>query len=201
MLVIVDYGVGNLGSLLNMCKHIGISASVSRKGQDILDATHIIVPGVGSFDYGIERLKESALIEVLNEAVCVRKKPTLGICLGMQLMTNYSEEGTESGLGWVDASTRKFPVKSDFKVPHMGWNRLVEVQSSALLKDSLERSRYYFAHSYYVDCNDRVDVVAQANHGFDFDVIFQKENIIGVQFHPEKSHKFGMKLLKNFFSL
>ncbi|MCF2857413.1 imidazole glycerol phosphate synthase subunit HisH [Pseudoalteromonas sp. SMS1] len=201
MLVIVDYGAGNLGSLVNMCKHVGIEAKVSASPEDILTAKHIILPGVGAFDHGMKKLNESGLVEALNKAVLELNTPVLGICLGMQLMTLSSEEGTLPGLGWINAKTVKIPVVDDIKVPHMGWSLINYQKQEAINQDPLPNERYYFVHSYCVQCLDADDRLAQVTYGTDFDVMFQKGNIIGAQFHPEKSHKFGKKLLKSFAQL
>ncbi|NOH65225.1 imidazole glycerol phosphate synthase subunit HisH [Vibrio rotiferianus] len=201
MLVIVDYGAGNLGSLVNMCKHVGIEAKVSSSPEDILTAEHIILPGVGAFDHGMKKLKESGLVEALNKAVLELNTPVLGICLGMQLMTLSSEEGTYSGLGWINAKTVKIPSVDGIKVPHMGWSLINYQKQEAINQDPLPNERYYFVHSYCVHCLDSDDRLAQVTYGTDFDVMFQKGNIVGAQFHPEKSHKFGKKLLKSFAQL
>jgi len=201
MLVIVDYGAGNLGSLMNMCKHVGIESEVSSSPEDILTADHIILPGVGAFDHGMKKLNESGLVEALNIAILELNTPVLGICLGMQLMTLSSEEGTLPGLGWINAKTVKIPVVDDIKVPHMGWSLINYQKQEAINQDPLPNERYYFVHSYCVQCLDADDRLAQVTYGTDFDVMFQKGNIIGAQFHPEKSHKFGKKLLKSFAQL
>jgi imidazole glycerol-phosphate synthase subunit HisH len=201
MIVIIDYGVGNLGSLLNMCKHIGVSACVSKNESDVFDASHIILPGVGSFDPGMKKLTSSVFLNPLNESVIVRKTPVLGICLGMQMMTNGSEEGSADGLGWIDAKATLIPKSYDVKVPHMGWNRPSVRVKSALLDSEDRLARYYFLHSYGVVCSDRNDSVAHINYGSKYDVAIQKGNIYGVQFHPEKSHDYGMELLRKFSAL
>ncbi len=201
MLIIVDYGVGNLGSLMNMCKHVGIDAKVSKYAKDIDTASHLLLPGVGSFDYGMIKLKESGLIESLNNAVLINKTPILGICLGMQLMTNSSEEGDELGLRWIDAETKRIPASNELKVPHMGWSRIIHQRDSKLTVNYSKEERFYFVHSYYVSCMDSSNCVAKVNYGLVLDVMFEKGNIFGVQFHPEKSHKFGMNILKNFSSI
>ena len=200
MLVIVDYGIGNLGSLLNMCKYIGVEAMVSGDAKVIVEASHLILPGVGAFDHGMKSLNDSGLSDVLTRCALDKKTPILGICLGMQLMTNKSEEGRESGLGWIDAKVSKIPSSHIIKVPHMGWSRLEISQKSIMFSNLTQDSRYYFVHSYCVSCNDREDSVARVHYGIDFDVAFEKNNIFGVQFHPEKSHQFGMELIKNFAS-
>lgn len=202
MLVIIDYGVGNLGSLMNMCKYIGVAAKVSSSKEDIENASHLLLPGVGAFDYGANSLKNSGLIEVIERKVFNRSAPILGICLGMQLMTLSSAEGEESGLGWIDAQTKRIPGSKSLKVPHMGWSRVEPQKKSALFSNyDNTRDRYYFVHSYYVNCNNPADVTATISYGVTADIAFEKDNVFGVQFHPEKSHHFGMKILKNFSSI
>jgi len=201
MIVVVDYKMGNIGSILNMFKKIGISVTSSSSSDEIEKADKLILPGVGSFDSGMENLKISGLIPMLNEKVIKKKTPVLGICLGMQLFGTKSEEGGMLGLGWIDAETARFKFSQgqpNLKIPHMGWNNIVLKRESSLFKDMPEDSRFYFVHSYHLICNNEKDVVAKTFYGYEFASIVQKENIYGVQFHPEKSHKFGMKLLKNF---
>lgn len=200
MIVIVDYGSGNIGSIRNMFKKVGIKDSLfSSTPEDILAANKLILPGVGSFDNGMKNLQEKGLIEILNKKVIEQKTPILGICLGMQLLTKSSEEGTEKGLGWIDAKTVKFQFKPEqkLKIPHMGWNYVTVKKENSLI-DVEGKKRFYFVHSYYVQCTDPKDVLAQANYHFDFTCMLQKDQIWGAQFHPEKSHKFGMKLFENF---
>lgn len=203
MIVIIDYGIGNVGSILNMLKKVNMKAIVSSDTSKIKNAEKLILPGVGAFDYAIENLNKAGLIETLNEAVIDKKTPLLGICLGMQLLTKKSEEGTSKGLGWIDAETVRFRFdsKSSLKVPHMGWNEVEIKQQSPLFKEMYPNPRFYFVHSYHVKCNNASNILTTTNHGIDFASSIMKENIFGVQFHPEKSHKFGKKLLKNFAEL
>jgi len=197
MIVVVDYGMGNLGSIANMIKKTGHKCLITSDIEEIKNATKLILPGVGSFDNGMSNLAELGMIKVLSQKVLIEKTPILGICLGMQLMTKSSEEGTLAGLGWVDAISKKF-VSDTLKIPHMGWN-IIKHQKSSHLFDELEsEKRFYFVHSYCVSCNQKVDILTNTNYIQDFVSSFEKENIIGVQFHPEKSHKFGMSLIKNF---
>jgi imidazole glycerol-phosphate synthase subunit HisH len=197
MLVIVDYGVGNLGSLLNMCKYLGIEAMVSSNESEISEASHIILPGVGAFDHGMKCLKNSGLLDILNRCVLENRTSVLGICLGMQLMSLGSDEGEEEGLGWINASVSRIPNTGILKVPHMGWSRPKVIRESILFSNNEKYSRYYFVHSYCVSCNE-ADAVATVEYGVKFDVAFEKNNIFGVQFHPEKSHQFGMRIISNF---
>ncbi|MBL8089795.1 MAG: imidazole glycerol phosphate synthase subunit HisH [Anaerolineales bacterium] len=201
MIVIVDYGVGNLGSIKNMFKKIGYKAEPSSNPEVLRQAEKLILPGVGAFDAGMSKLRERGLINLLNELVLEKKMPVLGHCLGMQLMTKKSEEGTETGLGWVEAESIRFKFESDqsyLKIPHMGWNG-IDVQRQHAIVSGLETdSRFYFVHTYHVVCKNESDVVAYTDYGYNFASVIQKENIIGAQFHPEKSHKFGMQFLRNF---
>lgn len=203
MLTIVDYGLGNLNSVANMIRHVGGTCRVASNPAEIKDSEKLILPGVGAFDRGMEVLRDSGIADALSVAVLERKKPILGICLGMQLMAKQSEEGTLSGLGWLDAEVRKFSflVQSGLKLPHMGWNNVDVVKPNPLLDFSIGQKRFYFVHSYHVMCEDFSDVIATAFHGLDFCAAFQKDNIYGVQFHPEKSHCFGMTLMKRFMEL
>jgi len=195
-IVIVDYGLGNLMSLLYKFKKIGINAIISSNEKEIENAEKLILPGVGHFAKGIENLKNYNLIPVLNKKVLEEKTPILGICLGMQLLTKRSEEGNVEGLGWVDAETKRFDLNG-LKIPHMGWNT-IEIKRGNILFKNIETPRFYFVHSYHVCCEDENDILATTNYGYDFTSAIKKDNVYGVQFHPEKSHKNGIKLLKNF---
>ena len=200
MIVIVDYKMGNLGSISNIIKKIGHSSVISSDIETIKNATKIILPGVGSFDKAMQNLNELNLIETLNQKALVEKVPFLGICLGMQLLTKHSEEGNVDGLGWIDAYVKKFEL-SDFpelKIPHMGWNEVQIPEKHPLCDELYEKSRFYFVHSYYADCSKPENILMKTQFGRPFDSAIHNNNIMGVQFHPEKSHKFGMKLFKNF---
>lgn len=201
--VIIDYGLGNLGSISNMLKKIGAEAKISSKEADIFNAKKLVLPGVGSFDSAIKNIRDLGLGELLNEMVLVRKTPILGICLGMHLLTNGSEEGVMSGFGWINAETIRFRFVEGkkIKIPHMGWNSLKVNQYSPILTGINVDHRFYFVHSYHVAgcCNE--DMLATTFYGYDFVSAIQKENIIGVQFHPEKSHKYGLMIFKNFLEL
>ena len=203
MIVIVDYGVGNLASVHNMFRKIGAKdVVISGDEKKIAEADKLLLPGVGAFDAGMNNLERSGLIPVLNHKVMEEKKPVLGICLGMQLLTKKSEEGVKSGLGWIDAETIRFrPDPSlHLKVPNMGWNYVKVTRENPLLEmDS--HSRFYFVHSYYVKCFDEKQSIATSNFGIDFTCMVNKGNIFGAQFHPEKSLRFGMRILETFIQL
>ena len=203
MITIVDYGMGNLGSVFNMFKKIGVASKITSDLDEINLAEKILLPGVGSFDNAMKRLNESGIREVLDRKVLEEGVPVLGICLGMQLLTKSSEEGSEKGLGWVNAKAKKFQFKKEekLKVPHMGWNFVFHSTSSKLTENFAENSRFYFVHSYYVEVEDQENSILKTNYGLEFDSAIQNENIYGAQFHPEKSHKFGMKLFENFAKL
>lgn len=201
MIAIVDYGMGNLGSIQNMFKRIGAAARVTGDPAVLADARKILLPGVGAFDSAMQRIADAGLREVLDRKALQERVPTLGICLGMQLLTRGSEEGQLPGLGWIAASTKRFPAIAGLKVPHMGWNLVTPTQPSPLTDGLPAESRFYFVHSYYVQVDDPADSLLRTHYGIDFDAAVAHGNIYGAQFHPEKSHKFGMKLLANFASL
>jgi glutamine amidotransferase len=200
-IVVVDYGLGNLGSIRNMLKKIGAEGAISSDVSDIERAEKLILPGVGNFDQGMRNLEALGLLPVLANKVIQKKTPVLGICLGMQLLTRKSEEGESTGLGWIDAEVVRFKFddkEKHLKIPHMGWNLVDFRQRDPLFEEMYPEPRFYFAHSYHVACRNEEEVLAQTFYGYEFVSSVKKENIYGVQFHPEKSHKFGMKLLNNF---
>jgi imidazole glycerol-phosphate synthase subunit HisH len=206
MISIIDYGMGNLGSIVNMYKKIGVKTQLVSDVSGIEKSAKILLPGVGSFDAAMKRIDQLGIRDILNEKALKEKVPILGICLGMQLLTMGSEEGNMPGFGWIPAYTKDFKKALDtqiFKVPHMGWGEAKITQKSPLTRgfESLEELRFYFVHSYYVKCDIPKDSILKSNYGVDFDSAIQRENIYGAQFHPEKSHKFGMKLLENFSSI
>lgn len=201
MIVIVDYGMGNLRSIWTKLQRFDIDAKISADVNDIKAADQLILPGVGHFAAAMDNLAHRGLIPVLNEKVVDQKTPILGICLGHQLFSKWSEEGNVAGLGWVDAQTVKFSFNGNgegLKIPHMGWNTIAIKKPTPILDGIEDGSRYYFVHSYYVRCNDEKDVVAKTAYGLDFVSILQHDNIYGIQFHPEKSHNRGINILKNF---
>jgi len=200
-ILIVDYGMGNLGSIYTMLKHLGIAAEISSSAERIADAGKIILAGVGAFDNGMRKINGHGFTELLHKKVLQEKTPVLGICLGMQLMTQGSEEGTIPGLGWLTASTVRFQFADNpgrLKIPHMGWNIVQKNRESQLTAGLPQEARFYFVHSYHVICRQQMDVLLRTHYGYDFPSAIQKGNIFGVQFHPEKSHRFGMQILKNF---
>ena len=201
MITIVDYGVGNLRAIANMLKKIGATSIITSDRQEIRSATKLILPGVGAFDPAMNELKRLDLIGDLHFKAIEEKVPLLGICLGMQLLTKGSEEGTEKGLGWIPACAYRFPQHEQLKVPHMKWEEVNKTNDSVLTRELAPHSRFYFVHSYYVKTESKEHSILTSEYGVKFDAAIQKENIYGVQFHPEKSHKYGMQVLKNFAGL
>lgn len=203
MLAIINYGLGNLTSIQNMCKRLGIEAAITADPDAIRKASKLLLPGVGHFKKGMENLHNSGLKTVLDDLVLKQNKPILGICLGAQLMTKHSEEGDVDGLGWVDANTVRFDQSKDgtMKVPHMGWSEINTTGANPLWSNLPAEPRFYFVHTYHFLFTDKSEISATCRHSYDFVCAFQKNNIYGTQFHPEKSHKFGMKVLENFNKL
>jgi glutamine amidotransferase len=184
-----------------MIKKVGGEARISSQLSDIENATKLILPGVGHFDYGMKNLRNSGITDVLSKRVLVDKVPILGICLGVQLFTKGSDEGNEPGLGWINGFTKEFEkskLTKGLKVPHMGWSDVTFKDKSRLFEGFSEAPRFYFVHSYHLVCEHASDELTHCSHGYDFVAGVEHENIVGVQFHPEKSHRFGMKLLGNF---
>lgn len=198
MVIIIDYGMGNLASIANMLHKIGGECQISGDPAVIMAAEKLILPGVGSFDAGMRNLHERGLVDVLDSKVVQENTPLLGICLGMQLLTRGSEEGSLPGLNWIPADTVRFPSGTSLKIPHMGWNAIRTCGAARLYREMPVNSRFYFVHSYHVVCDCPDDMSAVTDYGIEVTASFEKGNIFGVQFHPEKSHKFGMQLLKNF---
>ena len=203
MLVVVDYGMGNVGSVLNMFRRIGAEPVLSADPATIASASKLVLSGVGAFDTGMRHLRSAGLIDPLNEAVLGRQVPVIGLCLGMHLLTEGSEEGELPGLGWIPGKTVRFRFGGDtpLKVPHMGWNEITVQHDAPIVHDLLPASRFYFVHSYHVTCEVESDVAATTDYGYAFPSIVQHDTIMGTQFHPEKSHKFGMRLLDRFVAL
>ena len=201
MITIVDYGMGNVGSICNMFKRIGTAVEVTCDVDRIAAARKLLLPGVGAFDAAMSRIHECGLRDVLERKALQERIPVLGICLGMQLLTRSSEEGRLPGLGWVNATTRRFPMSRDLPVPHMGWNLARPGTPSRLTEGLGAEPRFYFVHSYYVRMEDESKAILTAAYGIPFHAALQDGNIYGAQFHPEKSHRFGMQLLRNFANL
>ncbi len=202
MICIVDYGVGNIQAFLNLFTRLGIKAQRASTKKTLTEASHLVLPGVGHFDHAMEKLNNSGLREPLENLVIGSNIPILGICVGMQMLAKNSEEGVLSGLGWVSGKVRAFsknPKSSKLSLPHMGWNTLDLKKSDLLSTQDMDKlSQFYFLHSYYFDADDKSIVSATSNYGFNFDAVISQKHIHGVQFHPEKSHKWGQDLLINF---
>lgn len=205
MITVVDYGMGNLGSIKNMFKRIGAKTTIESDPDKINKANKILLPGVGSFDMAMQKIRANNLEEVLNYKAKKEKIPVLGICLGMQILTDSSEEGNERGLGWIPAKTLSFKsrIKNTLKIPHMGWNTVNIISENHLFRqfDKLDEIRFYFVHSYFVECSNNKNILSITSYDKYFHSGIYKDNIYGLQFHPEKSHKFGMKIFENFARL
>ncbi len=202
-IVIVDYGMGNLFSIRKVIERIGFSCKISNSTEDIKNAGKIILPGVGHFGKAMSNLNKAHLVDELNEAALVKKTPVLGICLGMQLMAAHSEEGDVPGLNWFDARVTRFEIKNRemYKVPHMGWNTITHEKPGSYIFNKIEKDdEFYFVHSYHVTTEKPADILMKTSYEYVFVSSIIKDNIIGFQFHPEKSHKAGEQLIKNFLS-
>jgi imidazole glycerol-phosphate synthase subunit HisH len=201
MITIVDYGLGNIRAFANVYERLNIPISVAKTADDLKGVRKVILPGVGAFDRAMSKLDESGMREALDELVLVRQVPVLGICVGMQMLARSSEEGVLAGLGWIDGTVRKFDVSvfnSKTRLPHMGWNTINPNNGNPLLVSFCGDSLFYFLHSYYFSCNDQSDTIATTEYGIQYSSAVNHRNIFGVQFHPEKSHQWGIQLLKNF---
>lgn len=201
MIVIVDYGMGNLRSIAKKLEMIKVKAIISSQPEDIRRASKLILPGVGHFGQGIKNIKESGLLPLLNKKVLEDKTPILGVCLGMQLFADSSEEGNASGLGWVHGKVVRFNFEAlpgKLSIPHVGWNTIDIHRESILLKNIDPKTRFYFTHSYHYQGLDPACVVATTPYGYDFPTVIQQNNVYGTQFHPEKSHLIGLEIYKNF---
>ena len=199
-IVIVDYKMGNIHSVARKLKMLGVNYEISNNPDTIKQADKLILPGVGHFGKAMLQLEESNLISVLNDVVLIQKKPILGICLGMQLMANFSEEGNVNGLGWIDGKVKRFQVndKLRFKIPHTSWNQISICKESQMNIGLDNTSEFYFVHAYYFRANNESDILHKTTYEQEFVSAVQKENIVGVQYHPEKSHDVGLQLIKNF---
>lgn len=202
-IVIVDYGTGNLNSVQRSLDRLRVGSIISSCAKDIINADKIILPGVGHFGYAMSNLWELNLVDTLHEAVLVKQKPILGICLGMELMAKKSEEGNASGLGWFDAEIIRFNIsdKKRYKTPHMGWNKICIKKNSLLMKNVPELSEFYFVHSYHLKLANQSDILNETKYEIIYPSAIEKDNIFGVQYHPEKSHDAGAQLLKNFVEM
>lgn len=203
MIALVDYGLGNIQAFANIYRRLGIDAYSARTATDLRQASRIILPGVGAFDWAMSRLQESGLREALDEEVLGAKKPVLGICVGMQMMARSSEEGVLPGLGWIDATVVKFDTrlfKGKTHLPHMGWNDAKPLSSDTLFS-GLDAPQYYFLHSYFMKPDREENILATSSYGVTFTSSARSGNVYGTQFHPEKSHQWGVQLLKNFAEL
>lgn len=201
MIVVIDYEMGNVGSILNMIKKAGGEAVLSQDPARIETAEKLILPGVGSFDTGMQNLEKLGLVNVLRRRVITERVPILSICLGMQLLSERSEEGALPGLGFIKGNTTKFKfdkTNANLRIPHMGWNSVNIKKESPLFYQMYENPVFYFVHSYHVMCDSPENVVTTTDYGYEFTSSLQKDNVFGTQFHPEKSHKYGLKLMKNF---
>jgi glutamine amidotransferase len=204
MITIIDYGVGNINAFVNVYKRLNVPVKIAKTAVDLEDAQKIILPGVGHFDHAMTQLIKSGMREKLDELVLEKKVPVIGICVGMQMMGNDSDEGTMRGLGWIDASIKKFDeskIRQVTRLPHMGWNDVASVKVNPLFEGLETAALFYFLHSYYFECNDSSDILATSEYGGLFTCAAHHKNIYGIQFHPEKSHSYGERLLHNFAKL
>ncbi len=204
MITIINYGVGNIFAFQNVFKRLDIQTKIASSKEDLIGAEKLILPGVGSFDYAMTQLNKSGMRESLDFLVLEKQTPVIGICVGMQMMGKRSDEGELQGLGWIDAEVLKFDEKlihHRTKLPHMGWNDVLPTNSNPLFKGLESDSIFYFLHSYYFNCNNPHDIIAKSNYGIEFTSAVNCKNIYGIQFHPEKSHNYGEKLLLNFSNL
>lgn len=204
MITIIDYGVGNINAFVNVYKRVNVPTKIAKTAADLEDAQKLILPGVGHFDHAMSELIKSGMREKLDELVMVKKVPVIGICVGMQMMGNSSDEGNLEGLKWIDASIKKFDetkIQQVTRLPHMGWNDVQPVISNPLFEGLEKEALFYFLHSYYFECNNTADILATSEYGGEFTCAAHHENVYGIQFHPEKSHHYGETLLHNFAKL
>ncbi|WP_306591092.1 imidazole glycerol phosphate synthase subunit HisH [Geothrix sp. 21YS21S-4] len=204
MITIVDYGLGNIQAFANVYKRLNMAVRFAREAKDLDGSQRIILPGVGAFDHAMERLDRSGMRASLHDLVTNRGIPVLGICVGMQMLAKSSEEGVTPGLSWITGRVRNFrsvPRPDHLPLPHMGWNDVYPMAGNPLFRGLEEGSRFYFLHSFFMECNHPKDIAATTEYGFDFPCAVNHDNIYGVQFHPEKSHHYGQQLLKNFGEL
>jgi glutamine amidotransferase len=199
MIAVIDYDVGNVGAVANMLRRLGHACTITADAEVIKFASRLVLPGNGAFDACMRNLDESGLRPVLERRVLEEQVPLLGICVGAQMLGHASEEGQRAGLGWLDLQVRRFPSLPGLRVPHMGWNTVRRAKGTHAIGAALDgESRFYFVHSYYIEPVDPTDVIGNAHYGIDFAAAVGRGNIVGVQFHPEKSHRFGKRLLAAF---
>jgi glutamine amidotransferase len=204
MITIIDYGVGNINAFVNVYKRLNIATKIAKTAADLEDAEKLILPGVGHFDYAMSELIKSGMRDKLDQLVLIKKVPVIGICVGMQMMGNFSDEGKLEGLKWIDAGVKKFDeskIKQATRLPHMGWNDVNPIVSNPLFEGLEKEALFYFLHSYYFECNNTADILATSEYGDEFTCAAHHENVYGIQFHPEKSHHYGETLLHNFAKL
>ena len=204
MITIIDYGLGNIRAFVNVYERLNIKTKVAHCANDLKDASKIILPGVGAFDHAMTQLNQSGMREEIEKQVLCNKVPVVGICVGMQMLAKSSDEGKLPGLGWIDGVVKIFDTsKINYKtrLPHMGWNSIKPINNQPLLFGFNDDSRFYFLHSYYFVCNNSDDVISTTDYGITYASAVNKDNIFGIQFHPEKSHSNGIRLLENFSKL
>jgi glutamine amidotransferase len=204
MITIIDYGVGNIFAFQNVYKRLNIPTNIAKTKEELINAEKLILPGVGSFDYAMTQLNASGMREKLDELVIIDKVPVLGICVGMQIMGNSSDEGSLDGLKWIDSEILKFDeqlIHQRTKLPHMGWNDVTPVNNHPLFIGLEKSAIFYFLHTFYFKCKNEKESIAISNYGISFSSAVNRDNIYGIQFHPEKSHQYGEKLLNNFANL
>ena len=204
MITIIDYGVGNIKAFYNIFSKLSVNVKIAQKPDDLINSTKLILPGVGHFDYAMKRFSDSGMLKVVDDMVLNHNVPILGICVGMQMLAKTSEEGVMPGLGWINATVKKIDTNlltQTTRLPHMGWNDVSVKIKNPLLKNLDLNSRFYFLHSYYFESNLESDSIAFSNYGKEFTCVVNHKNIYGVQFHPEKSHHYGIQLLNNFANI
>jgi glutamine amidotransferase len=204
MITLIDYGVGNIFAFQNVYKRLDIPTKIAKTSQDLIDAKKLILPGVGSFDYAMTQLNATGMREKLDELVLEKKVPVIGICVGMQMMGNRSDEGKLEGLKWIDSEILKFDenlIQQRTKLPHMGWNDVAPINNHPLFIGLEKDAIFYFLHSFYFKCKNETESIATSEYGISFSSAVNRDNIYGIQFHPEKSHQYGEKLLYNFAKL
>ena len=204
MITIIDYGVGNIFAFQNVYKRLNIPTRIAKSVNDLDNVNKLILPGVGHFDYAISQLNASGMRKRLDELVIVEKKPIIGICVGMQMMARKSDEGNAEGLGWIEADIKKFDtstIEHHTKLPHMGWNDVKPISNHPLFEGLEKDAIFYFLHSFYFECSNQKNIISETEYGINFTSSVQHDNIYGIQFHPEKSHSYGERLLENFAKL